>query len=261
MIRRLLLAVDKMPGSRLAATLAIGLAQLSRAMITGLAAIEPNWGNGTVVRMDESEARRLLTELVEAGDAAGIEVATMIREGQAPDVVVAEATTHDLLVLGRDARFWTAGDSLPSNAVTTILHRMVQPILLAPLAEPGSDRVLVAFDGSVASSRAIHLFALLGLAQGREVQIVSVAGHRGEAELNARAAATLLKAHGAAKVNVAGVQTTIGPAEEILRQARDLDAAMVVMGAYGHGGIHKLLSGSTTERLLQACPCSLFLHH
>jgi hypothetical protein len=37
--------------------------------------------------------------------------------------------------------------------------------------------------------------------------------------------------------------------------------ATIALGASGHRPIHDLFLGSTTERLLEVCPCPLFVHH
>lgn len=261
MITRLLVAVDAMPGSRLASRLAVEIAQSCGAAIAGLAVIDPYWGSQADFWMGEHEANRLLEDLRARAAAASVAVTTMTREADAPEAVLAEATMADLLVMGRDATFWVSEDWRPSSTVQTILRRAARPVLLAPLSESGSDHVLVAFDGSAASSRALHLFALLGLAKGRAIEVVSVGEERSDAELLARAAASLLDAHGAAAVEVTGLEAKAHPAEVILGHARRFDAGMVVMGAYGHRGLKDLVFGSTTVRLLQSCPASLFLHH
>jgi nucleotide-binding universal stress UspA family protein len=51
------------------------------------------------------------------------------------------------------------------------------------------------------------------------------------------------------------------PADIILAQRQTLDATMIVMGAYGQSTWRDFFLGSTTKRMLNACPCPLFVHH
>jgi nucleotide-binding universal stress UspA family protein len=49
--------------------------------------------------------------------------------------------------------------------------------------------------------------------------------------------------------------------ETILAQARQLNAGLVVMGAYGQPTIREFFLGSVTRSLLQSSPLPLFLYH
>jgi nucleotide-binding universal stress UspA family protein len=46
-----------------------------------------------------------------------------------------------------------------------------------------------------------------------------------------------------------------GAAAEILEQARDIDADLIVMGTHGRSGVDRLLLGSVTERVLRKAAC------
>jgi nucleotide-binding universal stress UspA family protein len=48
-------------------------------------------------------------------------------------------------------------------------------------------------------------------------------------------------------------------AEEILSQADELDADLIVMGTHGHGAMYNLLVGSTTEGVLKHSSCPVLL--
>ena len=46
-----------------------------------------------------------------------------------------------------------------------------------------------------------------------------------------------------------------GPAEEIVRYAKDNDATMIIMTTHGYSGVRHLLLGSTTEGVLRHATC------
>jgi nucleotide-binding universal stress UspA family protein len=47
----------------------------------------------------------------------------------------------------------------------------------------------------------------------------------------------------------------------LLRRCEELEARMLVMGAYGHRGWRDFLFGSTTSHLLESASLPLFIHH
>jgi nucleotide-binding universal stress UspA family protein len=49
------------------------------------------------------------------------------------------------------------------------------------------------------------------------------------------------------------------PSEEILRVAAENGADLIALGAYGRGGLHGLLMGSTAEKVLRRAPCPVLL--
>jgi nucleotide-binding universal stress UspA family protein len=123
--------------------------------------------------------------------------------------------------------------------------------------------ILVAFDGSPASSRALHMFALLGLAEDRLVQVLTLDEmSQPHAEEIARRACSLLQRHGASETRAIGLgdHEAGSPAETFLGFARALLPEFVVMGAYGHCGLREIF-GSCTKAVLTACPTPLFLYH
>ena len=184
-------------------------------------------------------------------------------------LVANEATAHDLVALGRNSIFDAEGElyDLPA-CVERIVREEARPILMVPSEANGSGGaiadgpLLVAFDGSPAASRALHMFALLGLAQGRMVHVVTVGDASDSATDTARRACKLLDRHGPAGSRPIGLgdREAGTPSETILGLAKSIGAGMIVMGAYGRRGIREIF-GSTTREILNACPTVLFLHH
>ena len=191
-------------------------------------------------------------------------------DGNPLEVIKVEAASHDLIVVGRHSMFDVDGEicELPL-CVDRIIRGEPRPVLLVPDEALGSGQgssqapVLVAFDGSPASSRTVHMFALLGLAAGRAVHVVTLdQSSARRAEETASRACALLRRHGAAETHAIGLgdREAGTPAETILGTAKALRPDMIVMGAYGHRGIQEIF-GSCTREVLNACPTALFLYH
>jgi nucleotide-binding universal stress UspA family protein len=149
--------------------------------------------------------------------------------------------------------------------VDRIIREEPRPVLLVPedWAEHDASAaapVVIAFDESPASSRTLHMFALLGLAEGRTVHVITLdPASMWQAEATATRACSLLRHHGAADAHAVGRDAGT-PQDAILEVARGLGAGMIVMGAYGTRGIREIF-GSCTRAVLHAAPVPLFLHH
>ena len=277
MLRSILVALDATPASIAAQAFAIeiarrcqcriaGLAVFDRAHITAPAAVGIG-GMAYKQHRDQvklAEARDFLTR-IEAGfeqscEAIGAIWQVIEAEGVPHELIEQESARHDLLVIGKDTDFHFDEDPSIADAVQKLLHENSRPIIVCPESAPADGPVLVTHDGSVRASRAIHMLALLGLAKGRALHVVSIAKDRSGAEEQARLAADLLIKH-EYDVTVHGVASDAEPADIILAQRQALDATMIVMGAYGQSAWHDFFLGSTTKRLLSACPCPLFVHH
>jgi nucleotide-binding universal stress UspA family protein len=118
----------------------------------------------------------------------------------------------------------------------------------------------VTYDGSRASSRAVHMLALLGHVRDRAVHVLSIDHDQAAATERAAFATELLTKHEHRAVPH-GIRSQAAPADIICAEAVTLGATLVGMAASGHRPIHDFFLGSTTQRLLRQCPCPLFVHH
>jgi nucleotide-binding universal stress UspA family protein len=148
-----------------------------------------------------------------------------------------------------------------------------------------SGPVIVGFDGTPASERALREAAALFTPRPALVVVVWEAGRAFEAaalpetalegpaatldvraalagEDSAYEAAQRLAERGAARARAAGLQADgLAVADEatvaqtLVRLARDLDAPAVVVGTHGHHQLRDLVLGSTLSGLLRHAPC------
>jgi nucleotide-binding universal stress UspA family protein len=288
MLRSILLALDDTPGALAARAHAIALAGRTGAALTCAAVLDrphtldaaepiPPGGMAFAERRNAALAARLEAEAAEelaaARAAAGALAVTPLLLEDAPEPALLRAgAVHDLVVMGRDATLGReeTDDGLAPCA-EALLRDGARPLLLVPpRLETGPVEtgpvgtgpvgpVLVAYDGGMPAMRVLQLFALLGLAEGSAVRVVSVQAEAGEARRLTGEAAAFLRSHGV----VAEECPVVGghPATPLLAAAGQMQARMLVMGAFGTSGLRTWLLGSTTRRLLREAPCPVFVHH
>jgi nucleotide-binding universal stress UspA family protein len=277
MIRTMLFATDGFPANAAAQLSALKLAARFEAKISAFGVIDLPWITGpeavplggaaykasSEIEQLKSAHKRVKTalEYFEAAAAAeGVAVTTSEIEGDPRDVLTAEASRHDLIVIGRCTSFHMGSGEGVSDLLKALVRDSPRAVLAAADTATVAERALFAFDGSAAASRAMHMAALLGLAQSGQAQVLSIDRDRRVAETLAARAADLLRSHGR-NVAAFGIQSEADPADMILSHAMTFGADMVVMGAYGHGGLRDVIFGSCTRRLLNECKATLFLQH
>jgi nucleotide-binding universal stress UspA family protein len=278
MTKDLLVCLEGSPSSERATDLAIEIAREQSAVITGVAIIdEPSIRAGAATGIggasykqhrDEVllvDAQKKTQEWLSAFDVrckeAGVGTRVLELRGRPAPKILEEMQSHDLTLMGRHANFLFETKEEDQETRDNILHRAGKPVILVPEepAKSGPD-VMLAYDGSSASNRALRAFAESGLAQGRKVHVASVQDDGEEAwEMATRGVEMLKTLSIIAKPR--SVVSALPIAEAILDTRRRLGAGMLVIGAYTRSRLSEIIWGSVTHTLLETSPVPIFLHH
>ena len=133
------------------------------------------------------------------------------------------------------------------------LHR---PILVIPSDYSEPQRILIAFDGSATTRKAVEMVAASPLFRGLPCHLVMVGADKAEAREQLDWARATLERAGFQVI--AGIRS--GHVEEVLCAYRTEHAIdLIVMGAYGHSKIREFLVGSTTTKLIRQSRVPLLL--
>ena len=278
MLKSIVVAVDASPSSVEAEKLALAIAGSHGSQLVGIGVLDTPFFTAPMARpmgagvykehrdetLLEAARQRLearMKEFEATCAAAGAAYGAVEAEGVPHMLIEAEADRHDLIVIGRETNFHGVEKHDIADVVQRLLHDNPRPVVMVPPAPQRGERVVVAFDGSRESSRAMHMYILLGLAKGQEAHVVSIAADRATALETAEKGAGLFRSHGF-EAEAHGIAARGNPADAILSQVEAMSAGMLVMGAFGHHNlVHNILVGSATRRLLHDCPAPVFVHH
>jgi nucleotide-binding universal stress UspA family protein len=179
----------------------------------------------------------------------------------AADIVI-HARYADLSIVGqqhqRRASLWGPED---------ILLSLGGPTLIVPekpaISGPVGDRVLLAWNAAREARRAVgDALPILGRAAQVTVLIVDPpaqsAGPRPEAGANIT---RYLAAHGISSQLRCRSSAGVDIGTVILREAHDIGADMIVMGAYGHSRIVELVLGGATRTVLRDAEIPVLMSH
>lgn len=131
-----------------------------------------------------------------------------------------------------------------------------------PLTAPVGRRILLAWNQSDEALSAAHkALPLLIAAERVVVTVIDPPKHGPERSDPGGALSQWLARHGV-RVEVAVLAKTLPRVSEVLaRQARDLEADLIVMGAYGHSRFREAILGGATRNMLETSEIPVLMAH
>ena len=279
-MRSILVTVDDTPSAIAARAIAAGLARQCGARVRGVTALDVSDLEGAeAVPMGGAqlgyERYRRRQELARERRERVAGLPAMFERALAESGMHAPCTTldadirvgllrlietSDLVVTGRDTDFHLE----PLDGVTPLVDHIIakgcRPVVVCGPYWNERGPVMVAYDGSAPSAKALQIAALMGIFGSADVRVVSVSREAAAAVTAAERARSYLHLHGF-DCELEAVETTENPADVLLRRASETGARLLVMGAFGHRGFRELLFGSTTRRLFDSAPVPLFIYH
>jgi len=279
MIKSILVTLDDSQSSESAKKLGIELAKSHKASLTGIGILDEPWiaapeaiplgGVAFKVELDEKllqDAKRRVHKLEKAFTeyCEGQKVSCSIIDATGVPAYEIEhfATEYDILIIGKDANFHFTPTQDTTVSVKQILKDNPRPVIVTgpELPNHNSSHVLVAFDGTFASSRALHMALLLGIFKEKTVHIASVSTDEEEARARVNTALKLCHNHGV-KAHIHPIASSQKPSDALLELIEDLKPSLAVLGAFGHGGIRYFFTGSCAKNLLKSTNVPLFFYH
>ncbi len=211
-------------------------------------------------------------------------IALHVAEEEAAESLQAWGRTRDLLVISQRSPSGAAGLSAPQAARALLGSGC--PVLIVPhigwgrsaLAAMPLQCVLVAWSDTRESARALR-DALPFLAAAQRVELVQLAGpgadENAEAQASLGRAAAHLACHGIQAATTVlnqgepslgermrrGWVPDVSVAESLLSHSADIDAGLIVMGAYGHSRLWEYVLGGVTKTMLESMTVPVLMSH
>jgi nucleotide-binding universal stress UspA family protein len=279
MIKNILTALDDSQSSDSARKLSVHMAKSYKATVTGIGILDEPWiaapeaiplgGAAFKVDLDQrllQEAKHRVHKLEKSfetyckseGASCNIIDATGVPAYEIENFL----TEYDLLVIGKNADFHFNLTQETALSIRHLLQNNPRPVIVTgpTLPNPTSSHVLVAFDGTIASSKALHMALLMGIFKGKTVHIASVHTDEEDARDLVNTASKLYQNHGIT-AHIHPIASSQKPAKVLMELIEDIKPSFLVMGAYGHGGLAYLFIGSCAKDLLKQTDVPIFFYH
>ncbi len=197
-------------------------------------------------RLALEQGKKMLDSAKERAIADGVsDPITRQRHGSLVECLLEAEEDTRLVVLGKHDENLGAHIGSRLESVVRSLHR---PILVCPPAFKTPERIMIAFDGSNTTRKAVEMVGRSPLFQGFPCHVVTV----GEESENSRSqlqwAAETLEKQGF-EVTTSLVRGDVEPRLNEYCQTHNID--IMIMGAYGHSVIRRFLVGSTSTSVIR----------
>ena len=219
------------------------------------------WVAGETERLEEmtSSAMRSASDLIARENIDFVAERVSARFEPRSDRFVQQARVHDVTVLDTA----DTADTPQSTIIEDVLFDSGRPVLVVPHhgGKPEPRRIVVAWDGSARSARAVK-DALPFLIGAETVVAVSVEGEKDLSRMAPGAdLAVYLARYGidCKLATLAASQRDVAARLRLFVAEEDID--MIVMGAFVHSRFRQALLGGVTQSLLEDAPVPLFMAH
>ena len=276
--KNILLHLDHSSGCENRLQVAFALAKNYDAVITGLFVVPdyvvPSYVEAQIsvdLITDVTEkalarAREKLSSYQQMADEAGVKLEAHVLEGQVIPILREHSKYSDLLLLGQDQP--DDPDNASYGLADALLFEGACACVMVPhsgkLAAPG-QRVLLTWNASRESARALRE-AMPILVRAEEVVVLSSEPDDADAEIarghpHADELARFLESHGIQSISSGIADMDVSTSDAILGQAAEMNADLIIMGAYGHARLREIILGGVTRDLLKQSTVPLFLAH
>jgi nucleotide-binding universal stress UspA family protein len=177
--------------------------------------------------------------------------------------------SEDLIALSRTADLVVFGQTAPDYRLPTgfgpedIVRASGRPMLMVPYAGEFATigkRVLIAWDGTREAARALH-DALPLMAGAEAVTVMTVLANEEEDSSGLDRLIRHLHRHGIAATREAAVRGDLPVADLLLSRAADIEADLLVAGAYHHSQLREAIVGGVSRELLDHMTLPVLMSH
>jgi len=177
--------------------------------------------------------------------------------GIIPGIIADEAKRVDLVIIAQRGEHekWSTG--LLGSTTESVVRKAPRPVLVTPNSFRPFENVLIAYDGSVESNKALKTACELFMNIKGNLKVVFVTDDEDKSrELKGEVEEFI----GPYNMNVA-IEWRKGDApKEILSYATNNNIDLIIMGAFGHSRIHDLILGGTTAYIIRKSTIPILLN-
>lgn len=224
---------------------AVGAAEYARQMVA------------TRIEKDEKAVQSATDILVRLCDAENVPCTLVNGDGGSPFRQLLDTSRyHDLMVFGLKGLFDHGVIDEPPHELIQLIESGVQPVLAVGAEYREINRVLIAYSGSVESAKTIRDFVQVNAWPDATIRLIYVAKKPGDGPVLLSEMRDYLTAHG---YEVEAEFVKGNPKKEVLREAEDWKADLLVVGNSAKSLLRRRVFGETALSVIAKSNLPLFL--
>ena len=201
-------------------------------------------------KLAQQKGRAILDGARADAAANGPDVSTKLRNGDLLNALADLEVDAEIVVIGKRGEAADFAKLHLGSNLERVVRASQKPVLVAARAYQPFEHFLIAYDGGKSASRAVDYAVASPLLKGLKCTILSVGEDTPENRSRLEAPALRLREAG---FDVTSILERGDPDEIIGRHVETAGIGLLVMGAYGHSRIRRLVIGSTTTELVRRC--------
>ncbi|MGE0768462.1 MAG: universal stress protein [Hyphomicrobiaceae bacterium] len=208
-------------------------------------------------KLIQQRARMIMDDARLRLSSAGVQnVTTVLRNGDLLETLSDRETSADIIVIGKRGEAADFASAHLGSNLERVVRASHRPILVASRAFTPIRKALVAFDGGPSVLKAVDALSRSQLMRDVDIHFVFVGSETVEVRRRLEGAVAQLGGggHRAAFRFESGV-----PDKAIAGIVEAEQMNLLIMGAYGHSRIRRLLIGSTTTEMVRSCKVPVLL--
>ena len=178
--------------------------------------------------------------------------------GKPFEEIIQASKVHDIIVIGQRTSFRSGSGEETVDTLHRIMERGLTPVVALPKEPRDVRHVIVTYDGSLQSARAIQMYLMLGVWDDCQTALLTV---NDDADEGAELLDSMRGYFASYGVDADTVVAPGNPRDSILSQAREREADLLVIGAYGRNRLTSFFVGSTARAIVADAGIPLFLYH
>jgi len=266
MIKRILVALDNSKFSHSVIEYSTFIAKRQDAELTALAVIDetsiehsigPTGIGGSyyakeleqyLTEQTKKDLKKVLTDFKKKCNSLKIPHKAVLDIGDPAEKIFNYSIYFDLIVIGLETHFNFKVSEKPGHTLDKILNHSITPVFAVPFEYKPFKKVLIGFDGSFASAKAIKKFIHLAIVKDLELKILIASKPKEEMDFLKENIAAYLKSY---KLSNFTIDMTGADFKEVLESKYSDWADVMVMGAHSKRGLVDFLVGSTTKYIIK----------
>lgn len=181
--------------------------------------------------------------------AQAVEYVLEKESGNPVDVICDKAKLADMVIMGARGEFAKWSDKMLGATLEAITRLSIKPVFISPKEFRDIKKIMIAYDGSENSSRALTLAAFFASKLDLPLLLLNVNDSIESGRNILQEAKEYLAPYQIKKLEE---KITTGDAtDQIVHVSKEEQIDLIIMGSYGHSRIREAILGSTTVQTMR----------
>lgn len=205
----------------------------------------------------EDKAEKVLERAGKVLKKAGASYELEKVSGSPVEIICDRSRLADLVIMGSRGEFGSWRDKMLGATLEAATRLCIKPIMVTEKEHKSITNILVAYDGSNNSNKALPWAGYLARQLNAALTVLTVNSDEEEAKAAIKEASAYLASYKLRKLNT---KISAGDTEiEIVETCKKVKADLIIMGSYGHSRIREAILGSTTVQVMRKSPVPVLM--